>query len=298
MVDFEWYRSFLAVYQTGTATAAASERGLTQPAITQHVAALEAAIGEALFTRTARRMIPTERGALLYNHIVQAVETLEHVSHGLCRPPPDVVPLVRLGTPRDYFAAMLLARLDAAPFRVAVQFGSARGLLEALQRGELDLVVATERLLLRSIEYRKLAEEHFVLVGATSLQPPVIQSPTAQHHAMLVAWLLKQRWISYGTDVPIIRRFWRHCFAQRPAIEPTLVIPDLLLISQAVAGGFGISVLPTYLCQTALDAGLLQIIWQPNQPITNDLWLAYRVADRQRPVILQALAALQPTMDG
>ena len=82
MVDFEWYRSFLAVYQTGTATAAASERGLTQPAITQHVAALEAAIGEALFTRTARRMIPTERGALLYNHIVQAVETLEHVSHG------------------------------------------------------------------------------------------------------------------------------------------------------------------------------------------------------------------------
>lgn len=298
MVDFEWYRSFLAVYQAGTATAAATERGLTQPAITQHVAALEAAIGEALFTRTARRMIPTERGTLLYNRIVQALETLEQVSHGLRRPPPDGVPLVRLGTPRDYFAAVLLARLDAVPFRVAVQFGSARGLLEALQRGELDLVIATERLLLRSVDYRKLAEERFVLVGAASLQPPIIQSPTAEHPALLVAWLLEQRWISYGIDLPIIRRFWRHCFAQRPAIEPTLVIPDLLLIAQAVAAGFGISVLPTYLCQSALDTGSLQIIWQPTQPITNDLWLAYRVADRQRPVILQALAVLQPTMDG
>ncbi len=37
MVGFEWYRSFVAVYQTGTVSAAAQQRQMTQPAISQHV---------------------------------------------------------------------------------------------------------------------------------------------------------------------------------------------------------------------------------------------------------------------
>lgn len=77
MIDFEWYRSFLAIYRIGTVTGAAEERGLTQPAVTQHLAALEAAVGAPLFARAGRRMLPTERGKALYTQTAQAVETLE-----------------------------------------------------------------------------------------------------------------------------------------------------------------------------------------------------------------------------
>jgi len=66
MVDFEWYRSFIAVYRSGTVTGAAKARLLTQPAISQHIAALESASGHALFQRTPRKMIPTEHGKVLY----------------------------------------------------------------------------------------------------------------------------------------------------------------------------------------------------------------------------------------
>lgn len=76
MIDFEWYRSFLAIYQAGSVTRAAQARSMTQPALSQHLAALEAALGTALFVRTPRRMVPTEQGQALYTQIAPAVEHL------------------------------------------------------------------------------------------------------------------------------------------------------------------------------------------------------------------------------
>lgn len=294
MIDYDWYRSFVAVYRIGTVTGAAAERSLTQPAVSQHIAALEAAVGEPLFRRTPRRMVPTEQGKQLYTQTIQALETLEHVSQRLRRLPHTSRPLLRIGAPHEYFATVALAQLGVAPLQIQVQFGTARGLLETLRRGDCDLVIATERINMREVEYRKLAEEEFILVGSAQLQPPVVQPATPEARAQLETWLLEQAWVSYGNDLPIIRRFWRHVFARRPAIEPVFVAPDLLVIMEAVIQGIGLSVLPAYLCETALAVGKLQAIWRPEPPVTNDLWLAYRVLDRQRPELVTALSVLRP----
>lgn len=292
MVNFDWYRSFAAVYRVGTVTGAAEERGLTQPAVTQHLAGLEAVVGTPLFTRTARRMLPTERGKQLYSQLADALETLDRVSQGLRRAPLDVLPLVRIGTPREYFAEVALAQLCDVPLRLTVQFGSARGLLEALHQGDLDLVIATERLNLRELEYRKLAEEVFILVGGVLLVPPVIQPSSDAERRQLEQWALAQPWVSYGSDLPIIRRFWRQCFGSRPNITPNLIMPDLTVMAEAVAAGSGLSVLPMYLCRTLVAANRLRILWEPEPTVTNDLWLAYRARDRQRPEVATARDAL------
>ena len=49
MADLEWYRSFVAVYRAGTVSGAARTRFLTQPAVSQQLAALESALGQAQF---------------------------------------------------------------------------------------------------------------------------------------------------------------------------------------------------------------------------------------------------------
>ncbi|MFP3490175.1 LysR family transcriptional regulator, partial [Staphylococcus sp. SIMBA_130] len=59
MIDFEWYRSFISIYKHGSVSAAAKARFLTQPAMSPHLSALEAEVGEPLFTRAPRKMIPT-----------------------------------------------------------------------------------------------------------------------------------------------------------------------------------------------------------------------------------------------
>lgn len=85
MADFNWYRNFLAVYRAGSVSGAARQRNLTQPAVSQQLAALEASVGEALFVRTPRGMRPTERGNALYTQTVESLDRLERISRGLKR---------------------------------------------------------------------------------------------------------------------------------------------------------------------------------------------------------------------
>ncbi|TPW31756.1 LysR family transcriptional regulator [Martelella alba] len=62
MSELSWdhYRTLLAVLEKGSLSAAARELALTQPTIGRHVAALEAAAGQPLFTRSQQGLQPTE----------------------------------------------------------------------------------------------------------------------------------------------------------------------------------------------------------------------------------------------
>jgi DNA-binding transcriptional LysR family regulator len=96
----------------------------------------------------------------------------------------------------------------------------------------------------------------------------------------MVEWLRNVDWISYSQELPIIRRFFRVAFGVRIEINPKWIIPDLRLIRDAIALGFGFSVLPDYLCQEWVDSQRLNLIYQPIKPVTNQIWLAFRKRDR------------------
>ncbi|HEX7688669.1 MAG TPA: LysR family transcriptional regulator [Burkholderiaceae bacterium] len=58
--NWEWYRSFLAVLDAGSLSAAARVLGLTQPTLGRHVDQLEQALALKLFTRSFDGFAPTE----------------------------------------------------------------------------------------------------------------------------------------------------------------------------------------------------------------------------------------------
>jgi len=62
MLKTDWLESFNAVALAGSFTAAARDRQLSTMALSKHIAALESALGEALFERTTRRVRLTEFG--------------------------------------------------------------------------------------------------------------------------------------------------------------------------------------------------------------------------------------------
>jgi DNA-binding transcriptional LysR family regulator len=63
--NWDLYRSFLAVLEAGSLSAAARELGLTQPTLGRHIDALEAALGYALFVRSQHGYLPTEQAMQL-----------------------------------------------------------------------------------------------------------------------------------------------------------------------------------------------------------------------------------------
>lgn len=273
MADFEWYRSFVAVYQTGTVSAAARRRSLTQPAISLHLAALESRFKSPLFKRTPRRMVPTSAGQELYSWVIEAVERLECVT-GATRPPAGSHPLtLRLGAPREYFhdiGLAYLAKASPANYRLALSFGETTELIGRLASNDLDAVIATQRLGIRQIDYAELAREEFCIVAPKRMKIPKLLARTR-----IEQWLRAQPWISYGPDLPLIRRYWQVVFGRRPDIVPRLVIPDLLSIIHAVELGLGISVVPSYLCRSALQRKAIRLIPATRQRVGNQLFLAY-----------------------
>ncbi|MBI1864730.1 MAG: LysR family transcriptional regulator [Nitrospirae bacterium] len=286
MIDLEWLRSFAAIYRLGTVSSAAGARYLTQPAVSQHLAALEAAIGQPLFGRTPRRMVPTERGKELYSRVAQSLDTLERVLRRPDGAAPEK-PIVRVGSPQEYFYETALPRLAGATCRLWVEFGPTPELLERLERGELDLVIATQRLSTRGIEYGKAADERFILVGSPEKMRFGGRRPRPADLDQVERWLAGLDWISYGVELPIVRRFWQEVFHRRPEIRPVLVIPSLHAILKAVELGYGVSLLPDYLCRGALSAGRLRELWKPPMPVANELWFAFRKTDRHREEILR-----------
>lgn len=58
--NWEWYRTFLAVLETGSLSAAGREMGLTQPTVGRHIEHLESALGLKLFVRSFDGFSPTD----------------------------------------------------------------------------------------------------------------------------------------------------------------------------------------------------------------------------------------------
>jgi DNA-binding transcriptional LysR family regulator len=59
-IGWELYRAFLSVLTEGSLSGAARALGTTQPTVGRHIAALEASLGVALFTRSQNGLAPTD----------------------------------------------------------------------------------------------------------------------------------------------------------------------------------------------------------------------------------------------
>jgi DNA-binding transcriptional LysR family regulator len=67
-LDWTLMRSFLAVADTGSLSAAARALGLSQPSLSRHIAEAERQVGDALFLRQPRGLTPTALGLALLPH--------------------------------------------------------------------------------------------------------------------------------------------------------------------------------------------------------------------------------------
>jgi DNA-binding transcriptional LysR family regulator len=294
MVNLEWYRSFIEVYRVGTVSGAAQVLHLTQPAVSQHIAALEAALGQPLFQRMPRQMLPTDEGKSLYTQIVAAIEKLESIAtRSLATNAPQ---LIRIGTPQEFFTERILTRLPQSEnLLYRIRLGLAQDLIEQLLKGQLDVVVATQKIARSELEYQLIHKENFWIVAPPKTVIPIPLESLQVDLTALEQWLRGQPLIAYGEELPIVRRFWRVVFGRRLDVVPRLVLPDLQMIRQAIAVGFGFSVLPDYLCEEMVNTGALTLILKPTDAVSNQIWLAYRKSERQSQRIQLLLDLLNPT---
>lgn len=76
-IDLNLFLVFDAIVQTGSLTAAARELHLSQPAVSHALARLRDSLGDPLFTRQGKRMVPTAYARGLTGTVRQALHTLQ-----------------------------------------------------------------------------------------------------------------------------------------------------------------------------------------------------------------------------
>ncbi|MEH7306470.1 LysR family transcriptional regulator [Neobacillus drentensis] len=279
MVDFEWYRSFIYIYKYNSVSEAAKTRIMTQPAMSQHLASLEAEVGEPLFTRTSRKMVPTERGKELYSQVAPLIESLEETSLRFHSTSLPTLSIIRIGSAIEYYYENILPQLPEYNTCTVSHFGTADQLLELLKEDTIDILITSQKSQTPGIEYIKLCDEEFVIVA-----PKQMEIPHHDDQKWKEQWLFSQKWISYGLDLPIIRRLWREHFKKRPSIKPTHVIPNLHLILKTIEQGAGLSLIPTYILRNSMDEEKSKIIFDELK-VTNELYIAYKTKNKHLPEI-------------
>ncbi|MCY1691318.1 substrate-binding domain-containing protein [Exiguobacterium sp. SL14] len=133
------------------------------------------------------------------------------------------------------------------------------------------------------VQYVPIADERFHLIAPIDYDAPETD---------LKEWMDRQRWISYGLELPIIRRYYQTQFGERPGIRPEMILPNVDAILKAIEAGHGISVLPDYLVEVAVSAGRVQRI-ALERFATNQLYVAYRTESRHDPVLRQVVETLR-----
>ncbi len=276
MVNLEWFKSFIAIYRIGTVSSAAEFCKLTQPAVSQHLSSLEKILENKLFIRTSKRMIPTDKAKELYSQIASSFDILNKASNKIQKSilKPET-PILKIGTPLEFFYEKIIQKLTSTPFRLNFEFDITQNLVDKLKNNHLNAIIATQKINSKEIEYRKIYKEEFILIA-----PNNIKISKYKDLNELEEWLLTQKWISYGADLPIIRRFWQDVFNNMANIQPIIIIPNLHSILKAVELGVGVSILPSYLCQKAIKERSIYTILEPNPPIINELWIGYKKIDK------------------
>lgn len=82
-MNFSLLQSFLAVARHGSFTAAASELFITQPAISQHIQALEEELGVLLFARQGKGVMLTDEGRELQKSAEAMLRAMDEVKTGI-----------------------------------------------------------------------------------------------------------------------------------------------------------------------------------------------------------------------
>lgn len=277
MVNLEWYRTFKAIYKTGTLTSAADALFISQPGVSLHLSSLESYVGYKLFDRTGRKMIPTERGKILYNAIAEGLKILEDAEKNFQRSTEKHTPTISIGMCFETFQITLEQYISTLPFNVIIRFGEYPEMLENLDKGILDLVIAPQKGSYPAISYEPFSSETIVLVGGSEVDDSEFQQLVKQKNYKAAENYLKaQKWYGTTGDMEHLFRFWQLNFGNFPDFRPNYIVPNINSIVRCLSNANGLAIIPDFLCKKEIESGAVKVIWEGHKKLENTLYFANR----------------------
>ena len=293
MIDPKLY-SLLKVYETGSFTRAAEELSLTQPAVSQHVHALEQSLGVRIFERSSNSLHVTREGEL----VIRCAKRIAALYHNLeqdlkaerTRITSLTVGITR--TSESNLIAEALAKYINHDQSVSIKIISdtAEHLYSKLKNYELDFAIAEGRTSDPKLKYLLLDTDYLVL--AVSPNHPLAKRGTAT-----VAELKREKLIlrlpSSGTTNLFISTLESHNL-RIDDFNVVMEIDNIATIKDLIRRDFGVSVLPRSVCLDEIRKKKIIVLPIEGLTMIRETNLVY-LQDFERPELLHGI--VQEYMD-
>jgi DNA-binding transcriptional LysR family regulator len=233
--------TFRAVARERSFSAAARTLALTQPAVSQQVAALETEVGARLLDREPGGLKLTAAGKVLLEHADALAERLQLAETQLAELAAQETSRLRIGAFSSALAALVPRAIGRVAAEVVVVEGDSVALADRVRTGELHLSVAFQDAALPRREHEGL-ERHDVL------REPFLAGLAPDHRlagreTITLDELAQDPWSAASTDGLIARA------CRAAGFEPRIVAitRDPIAIREFVARGTAVTLVPRLL---------------------------------------------------
>src|SRR2546423_13099792 len=250
-------RAFAALARRGSFSSAAEELVISQPAVSKHVAELEAELGTQLVIRGSRRIRLTPAGEFVADHVERAEALVAQAARGarsLAGAETGRLAIATSGTGM-YLAIGAIAAFHAAHPRVEldVQIGTSEPIVELVRAHRAELAIVGGFPAARDLESETLVEDDIAIVAA----PPVARARPTLRDLESLTWISREEGSSTRAAFEAAWRDLGITPAQR------IALPSWEAVKLTVARGGGVTGISRYAVTTELAAGSLAILRVP-----------------------------------
>ena len=250
--DWRLVASFLAVAEAGSLSAAARARGISQPTLGRHIAALEAALGVELFDRRPGGVRPTPAGAALIAPAREMAAAAGRLALTAAGQAPGIAGTVRITASRivsHYLLAPVLADLRRAHPALEVELVPSDRAENLLFR-EADIAIRMYRPEQLDVIARRLGTLEIGVFAAEGYLARAGHPETAEAALAL-------DWVGYDRDELIVREMRRLGFAVDRSFFATRTDDQLAHVA-LIAAGAGLGPMP--LAVAARLSGVVRVL--------------------------------------
>ena len=278
-MDTRQLAAFCEVVERRSFSEAAGRLGVTQPAVSQQVRALEQRLGTQLLDRSGRRVEPTEAGLRLYRGAQRMLALEEQLLDELAEPDAPIRGTLEIGAstgPAAIVLPLLLCEFQRAnpELRVELSVSDTQSVVELVadRRLELGIVGAARR-------HRSVAFEPFFR------DEVILACPPGHPFAGRTVGLAELRGgplilMQHGAGVrQMIEDELRRNGSRLRDLEAPLELGLQESVRSAVQAGYGVSFISRRAVESDLAAGTLAEARVRGLDLARDIWIA-RAAGR------------------
>lgn len=271
MEDLERMAIFAHVVEEKSFSGAARRLNLSKSLVSKHVTQLEKSIGARLLNRTTRALSLTEAGAVLYDHCARILEELEEAKLAVSRLHSAPRGVLRISAPvafgRLHVASALPEFLAANP-ELKIDMVTTDRFVDLAEEG-YDVVVRITGEPAPNLVARKLAPVNRSICATPAYFQrhgvPRTPKDLESHNCLTYTYFNPQDpWRLRGPEGDI-------------SVRPTgnLRVNDDDALAEAVLGGLGIALLPTFIIGKDLQSGRLQSVLSDYVPLERYIYAIY-----------------------